>query len=427
MRYRIPYGKGELEFEIPLRMNVKVIESKRVEAIQDLENSTYLALKEPIFSESLKDLASKAETVCIVFTDLTRSCPDHVFIKALIEELLKAGIKEKDIVLLCGTGMHRSLTLEEKRLKLGRDIADRFRCLDHYPLDQGKLKWLGYTDQNIPIFINKTAVDADLLISTGIVEPHQYAGYSGGRKSITIGVGGAETIRHTHSPALLDHPNTRLGSINGNPFHHAITEGARRAGLNFILNSVNDAEGRPVKIMAGHWQSCYLELVQFAKAIYETPLSGQYDVVIAGVGYPKDINLYQASRAASYIFFAPRCPLKEDGIIILPAQCPEGVGKGVGEQNFFKILKSEKDMSRLIQRLKSEKYPPGAQRAFIMAKVLEKTKIILISDMDPEIIKALHMLYASDISKALQMASHLLNKRSLDILILPHSMLTLTC
>ena len=158
--------------------------------------------------------------------------------------------------------------------------------IDNEPQNPDALVNLGTTPEGMPAYVHRAAVEADLLIATGIIEPHQYAGYSGGRKTVAIGAAGEPTIHHTHGPAFLDHPGTRLGRIEGNPFHAAISEAARRAGLKFILNVVLDENKDLLKVAAGDPDAAFMELVDFARSVYEVPISKQYDLAIGGVGLP---------------------------------------------------------------------------------------------------------------------------------------------
>jgi len=217
--------------------------------------------------------------------------------------------------------LHRPSTPAEKAAKLGEHIAARYRVLDNEPQNPNALVDLGLTPEGVPLQVHRAVCEADLVLATGIVEPHQYAGYSGGCKTLAVGAAGEPLIAHTHGPAFVDHPATRLGRIEGNPFHAAVTEAARRAGLRFILNVVLDDDGRVLRVGAGHPEAAFADLVAFARSVYETPIPHQYDIVIGGVGHPKDANLYQASRAASYLFFAPTPVARPGGYYIIPARC----------------------------------------------------------------------------------------------------------
>jgi nickel-dependent lactate racemase len=308
---------------------------------------------------------------------------------------------------------------------LGSDVAKEYRILDNTPQDPANYADLGGANSAIPFSVNKCAREADLLISTGIVEPHQYAGYSGGRKTLAIGAGGEKMISYTHGPAMIDHPGTRLGRIEGNPFHDAITESAKRAGLRFILNAVLDEETKPVAICAGEPEAAFAQLVAIAQKLYTTPVPHEYDVVIAGVGFPKDSNLYQASRAPSYVFFAPTPVVKKDGVLITPARCEEGAGQGVGEQRFYKAMGSAQNVRALLEKVRREGYQAGAQRAFIMAKVMEVNPVVIVGAEHPEVVKDTKLVPAKTMTEALEFSVNHIGRLDLDVLIIPHALLTL--
>ena len=426
--YRVPFGRSSLTFELPTGMSATVVASKKAKPVDDLELSVQQALDHPVGSPPLCELVARGDpgtlNVCIVFTDITRSSPDHILVPSLLRQLEAAGVPDDNITLLCGIGMHRASTPEEKVAKLGQDVVDRYRVIDNEPQNAEALIDLGVTRGGVPVSAHRAAVEADLLVATGLVEPHQYAGYSGGRKTVAVGAAGEPLIAHTEGPAFVDHPGTRLGRIEGNPFHEAVTEAAHRAGLDFILNVVLDDEKRVVCVEAGEPVETHRQLVAFARAIYEVPIRSQADVAIGGVGYPKDANLYQASRAASYLFFAPTPVVRPGGFLIVPARCEEGAGEGVGEQRFFEAMRDAPDVEAILCDARENGYPPGQQRAFVMAKVLEEARVIIVGAECPDVVSACKMTPASSMDEALAMASDELG-RDLDVLIVPHALLTL--
>jgi nickel-dependent lactate racemase len=422
--YRVPFDKGELDFDLPAGWRGTVVESKTVEHIQDVPAAAAAAVARPVNSPPLRELARRGDTVCIVFTDVTRASPDWLLVPPLLAELEAAGVRDNDITLLCGIGMHRASTFEEKVAKLGRALVDRYRVIDSEPQNPAALVDLGTTETGIPLSVNKTAYEADLLIATGIVEPHQYAGYSGGRKTLAVGAAGEAMIAYTHGAHMVDHPGTRLGRTEGNPFHQAVTEAARRAGLRFIVNVVQDDQKRVACVRAGEPEATFNELVAFARTLYEVPVPQQYDVAVAGVGYPKDANLYQASRAASYLFFAPKPVVKLGGFYITPAPCGEGAGEGVGEQRFLKAMQDAPSIQFILDDARQNGYPPGQQRAFVMAKVLEQNDVIIIGAQDPELIRSAKFLAAPTMNAAFRLVADRLGG-DLDLLVVPHALLTL--
>ena len=382
------------------------------------------ALDHPVGSPHLRELARSGDKACIVFTDSTRSCPDHLLVPALLTELEEAGVKDENITLLCATGMHRPSTHAEKIAKLGSGLVSRYRVLDNEPQNPAALIDLGVTSGGVPVQVHRAAVDADLLIATGIVEPHQYAGYSGGSKTLAVGAAGEALIAHTHGPAFIDHPAARLGRVDGNPFQQAVNEAARRAGLRFILNVVLDSDKRILQVRAGDPELAFRELVAFARSIYEVAIPNQVDIAIGGVGFPKDTNLYQASRAPSYLFFAPVPVVRQGGFLIIPVRCEEGAGDGVGEQRFLNAMRNAPDIQFILDDARRNGYPPGQQRAFVMAKVLEKARVIIVGSECPDLVAACKMIPAASMEQALDFGIRETGN-SCGVLTVPHALLTL--
>lgn len=422
--YQIPYSKSSLEFHLPPGMRATVAVSQPVQPVADVPLAIQEALNHPIGTPPLRDIAKAGNRVCIVFTDITRASPDRQLVPALLHELELAGVRDEDITLLCGIGMHRPSTDEEKAVKLGAEIAARYKVIDNEPQNPDALVDLGVTSGGVPVILHRSVVETDLLIATGIVEPHQYAGYSGGRKTVAIGAAGEALIAHTHGPAYVDHLSTRLGQIKGNPFHEVVTEAARRANLRFILNVVLDDNKQLLRVAAGDPELVFQELVTFAKSVYEVSIPQQYDIAIGGVGYPKDTNLYQASRAPSYLFFAPTPVIRPGGYFIIPARCEEGAGAGVGEQRFFAAMRDAPDVRFILDDARKNGYPPGQQRAFVMAKVLEESNLVIVGSEHPDLVAACKMIPAATMEEALELAASKLGP-TCDVLIVPHAMLTL--
>ena len=426
--YSVPYSHTHLEFDLPPGMRGTVVESKHAPPIADLPAAVEAALADPIETPPLTELARPGDKVCIVFTDATRDSPDALVVPPVLRALEQAGVRDEDITLLCGIGMHRASTPEEKLAKLGQAVLDRFgrlssAVIDNEPQNPDALVDLGVV-HDIPLSVHRAAYEADLLIATGIVEPHQYAGYSGGPKTVAVGAAGEPLIAYSHGPHFVDDPNVRLGQIEGNPFQEALQEAASRAGLRFIVNAVLDDESRAVALMAGAPGPTHTRLVTFARSIYEVPVAQQYDVAIGGVGYPKDANLYQATRAASYLYFGLRPVLRPGGCFIVPARCEEGAGEGVGEQRFLRAMSEAPDVATVLADGRKHGYPPGQQRAFVMAKVLEHHPVIFAATEHPEVVAACKMIPAPTIEAALAMAAEAFGS-DLDVLIVPHALRTL--
>lgn len=422
--YTVPYSRTHIEFLVPDDMEVTVLSSRDMDPIPDPQQAISEALANPLGSPRLSELAKRGDKVCLVFTDVTRACPDYLLVPPMLRELAEAGVRDEDITLLCGIGLHRPSTQEERIEKLGPEVVARYRIIDSAPRDPAQLVDLGVTPSGVPLSVNRTAYESDLLLATGIVEPHQYAGYSGGRKTIAVGGAGERMIEYTHGPHMIDHPGTRLGQLERNPFHEAITEAAHRAGLRFILNVVMDDNKNIIAVKAGAPEATHNALVAVAKQLFEVAADRQFDVAIAGVGYPKDSNLYQASRAASYLFFAPTPVVRHGGYFVIPARAEEGAGEGVGEQRYYTAMRDAVDMQSILDDARTNGYKPGGQRAFVMAKVQESCHIIIVGAECPEIVRDLHMIPAATMEEAFEIVQDDLGT-ALQVAIVPHALLTL--
>lgn len=420
-RLSVACGTGAVEFDVPPEMRVHVALPRGAAAV-DLESAVEAALASPIAAPPLSQSARPGDKGCIVFTDATRDVPDRALVAGLLRQLRRAGVRPEDITLLCGVGMHRPSTHEEKVAKLGEDVVRDYRVVDSNASDPGGLTYLG-DHEGVPLWVNRLATEADLLIATGVVEPHQYAGYSGGRKTVAVGAGGEPTIAATHSPAMIERDGVLLGNIEGNPFHAALTESARRAGLSFVINVVKDGDGRVVEVAAGAPTETFEHLVAAARSLYEVEVDRRFDIVVAGVGHPKDANLYQASRAVTYMYFTPTPVLNPDGVIIVPAPCQEGIGQGVGEQRFLEAMQRFAGPAEVVESLRGAVTLAGEQRAYLLSRALQGCRAIFVGAADPADVTGCHMTAVAEMDAALDLARQW-TRRDADVLVVPHSLLT---
>ena len=431
---RVPYGHQELEFMVQPWFDVDVVESAPATPVGDLASAARASLAAPLGSMRLRELADRAKRsagtrparVVIAVTDLTRACPDDVLVPPLLEELNAGGIADTEILIMVGVGLHRPTTDAEKTEKLGEAIVRRVRVVDSNGRDPAMWADLGkIPPYDVPGFTQKLVKDADLVLATGIVEPHQYAGYSGGRKTVAIGCCGEPVITATHGLRFLEDPGVRLGRIDGNPFHETVREIARRAGLRFCINVVTDDRERVVAVASGDPDAVLADLVAKAAAIYTRPIYKQYDIAIAGVGAPKDVNLYQASRAATYLQFAPTPVVREGGSIILPAKLDEGAGEGAGEQRFLQALESAESPAAVVEAARRH-FEGGEQRAVMVALTLQHCQIVVAASEAPEIVRLAKLRAAVDVEEALDIAyEHIGRPMRASVLLVPRAIHTL--
>jgi len=422
--FSVPFGRETVSFDLPPGVDGMVVATQASAHLADPAAAARAAIREPVAGPRLRDLATGARSVCIAVTDATRACPDHLLVPPMLDEIHAAGVPPEGVTILVAVGAHRASTEAEKREKLGDAIVDRYRVVDHDAGDPDKLVAIVEGPGGIPFRINRIAGDADLLLSTGVVEPHQYAGFSGGGKTVAIGCGDEATIAYTHGPAMLDQPGVRLARLVGNPFQEAVRRVARRAGLAFVGNAVLDDEGRVVAVAYGPPEEVQDALAEIGAPLFTVPIPGQVDIAVAGVGYPKDANLYQASRAASYLQFAPVPVVRKGGAIVIPAACPEGAGQGDGEQRFLAAMSAAGGPEAVIERVRREGIRPGEQRAYIMARVLQDVSVIVAGILDPRAARAVGFIPAETIEEGIALAGERVGTPA-SALVVPHALLTL--
>ena len=419
MSYSVSYGKEKITFNIPENFSLNIVETKFVSPVKDVYEKTRHSIMHPINSPSLSNLVKDKNSVCIVVTDITRNCPDKDLLIPILE-ILEKEIKKENITILIASGMHKKMNYDEKVEKYGKSICDKYKIIDHDATDDSVLVSIGKIKDGNPVKISKFALESDFLISLGVVEPHQFAGYSGGYKTVSIGIADDYTISRTHSASVLKKSKIKVGQIDGNPIQEEIIEIGKKTGLNFIVNVVLGNNNEVLEIESGEPIETHKILIKKTKNIYETPLKKSYNVVICGVGYPRDSNLYQVTRAASYLYFASKPIINYGGYIIIPAPCPEGAGTGIGEQRFFSMLKN-KTIDEILNM--NEEFKAGEQRSYFIAQVLKNCKIIIVGCKMPEIIKEAKMIPATDMEEAFNIVKNDFNKT--EVLLVPNALSTL--
>jgi len=401
----LPLGEGTLSASLP-DCQVTVARPPGGEAV-DVREAAQAAVADP-HGPTLASRVDPDDTVGIVVTDVTRATPDDVLLDVLLAELQAAGVAREQVTVILGLGLHRPMSDEEIAAALG-DHADLAQ--NHDPdstVEAG-------TVEGTPIELNETLAKVDRILATGMVEPHQYAGFSGGAKTVVIGAGGESQIGYSHGPEMLAREGVRLGRIEDNPFREFIDEAGDLVGVEFSLNVTHGPSGM-LGAAAGDPRSVVRELAATARDALATPVEDGYDAVVAGVGAPKDANLYQTTRAATYVALGAHNPLREGGRLVVPAALPEGAGEGTGEQRFYDRLSSAESADELYRSMR-EGYDPGAQRAFVVARVLRDHDIYVTNSDSPEVVEACLMHARDTVEDAVESGS--------DVLVVPDALDTL--
>ncbi|WP_252700893.1 lactate racemase domain-containing protein [Natronosalvus vescus] len=394
---KLPLGNDSVAVSLP-DCTVTVAQPAVTEPI-DVHTAATTALEAP-HGPSLADRVDPDDEVAIVVTDGTRTVPDDVLLAVLLEELADCGIAREQIMVVIGLGLHRPMTDDEIERMLGPH-ADLAR--NH---DPKRTVEVGTVD-GCPVKIGRPVAEADVVCSTGVVEPHQYAGFSGGAKTVVIGAGGESLIGYTHGPDVLARDGVRLGRVDGNPFREVLDRAGDLVDVDFCLNLTHGPTG-VIGVSAGDHRAVVSELAATARDALAVSLEdGEFDAVVCGVGAPKDANLYQASRAATYVALGDHNPLRRGGRLVVPAALPEGAGEGTGERRFYRQLARAPDPDSLYKRL-LEGYEPGAQRAFVLTRVLRDHEVFVTNSEAPGVVEECLMTAADDVGSAVEPGSNVL-------------------
>lgn len=313
-------GEGTVDLRIP--ESVRVLEMQPAKPLSDPDAAVRQALTDPIDSPPLRELAGEKKDACVVISDITRPVPNRIILPPMLNILEESGIKREDITILIATGMHRPNQGKELESMVGREVMDNYKIVNHYcrkAEDYRKIEEI----EGAPIELNKHYLDADLKILTGLIEPHFYAGYSGGRKALLPGISSYETMKFMHSFKIIDHPKVRNCLLEGNPFHEYGLRVAKLADVDFILNVVINKQRAITGVFSGHYNHAHLAGCEMVYHHCTARVDERVDMVItSGGGYPLDSNFYQISKA----MIAARDILKKGGTIVVACECREGLG-----------------------------------------------------------------------------------------------------
>jgi nickel-dependent lactate racemase len=366
----LPYGKSDVCVRIPARNLLGSIEPKQVSGAADVNAEIERALSAPIGSKRLSEIAQPDSKIAVVVDDFTRRTPSHVMLPPVLAELNAAGVKDENVTVIFGSGTHRAVKPEEAKRILGEEVLNRVKAVSH-DCKAEDLVSVGKTRHGNKVYVNRVFAEADVKVLVGDVGFHYYAGYGGGRKSVLPAISGQETIHHNH--AMLLEANARTGVLEGNPVHEDMTEAARLAKVDFILNVVTNSKGEIVKAFAGDLEQAFLEATKLVDDLYRVSVDRRAEIVVVSPGgYPADIDLYQAYKALDNALEV----VKRGGTIILVAECAEGHGNQV----FYDWMTRLDDLKKVEREIKRH-FELGGHKAYYLLKALKNHQIILVSSL----------------------------------------------
>jgi len=407
---QFPYGKELLSYDIPENRYAGKLLSAMHEYVPEKSESALVeeALQHPIGSVKLSELVVGKKNIVLIASDHTRPVPSKVIIPPMLAEI-KKGNPEARVTILIATGCHRETTREELINKFGQEVLDQVRLVIHDCDDTANQVCIGKLPSGGDLIINKVAAEADLLISEGFIEPHFFAGFSGGRKSVLPGVASRTTVLYNHNAEFINSPFARTGSIEGNPIHEDMLFAAKSAKLAFICNVVINAEKKVVYAVAGDVDAAHKEGRSFLKGLCGAKAIPSDIVISTNGGYPLDQNIYQAVKGMT----AAEASVKEGGVIIMLARSNDGHG---GE-SFYHAFKDHANLQELMDKFLAtpkDKTMVDQWEAQILARILLKVSVIYVSELSDEMIQDMHMIPAHSLTEAVEKADEILKKKGIE-------------
>ncbi|MEC7869083.1 MAG: nickel-dependent lactate racemase [Candidatus Poribacteria bacterium] len=377
MRVNMKYGRGEIGVDVPNPNLISVLTSQEFPPIENPEQAILDALETPTDSPALSEMAKNRKSATIVISDITRPVPNKLILPPMLRIIEEQGVPREEIRILIATGIHRPNEGDELLEMVGSQIMENYQIVNHFSQKQETLINLGQTQNGTPVLINRLYVESDLKVISALIEPHLMAGYSGGRKAICPGLASIETMKIMHGPQILEHPKASVGILEGNPFHAEATEIALMAGVDFSLNVTINDRRQLTGVFAGDMVNAHLAGAKFAEKQTKATLPEPADVVIVScAGYPLDTTFYQAIKGVLSAIEV----VKEGGMVILVAECQEGIGSGP----FTDLILKTKNLEQFVRNTYNPKnFVIDQWQLEELAKAIRKANVYFYSDKIP--------------------------------------------
>ena len=406
MNISIPFGRTRLSMEIP-DQRINAVLCSHLESYTPALGESELvevALRAPIGSDTLENLAAGKKNIVLIASDHTRPVPSKVLIPPMLSAI-RRGNPDAELTILIATGCHRGTTKEELIEKFGAEIVESEKIVIHDCTAEEDMVTIGTLPSGGELRIHRLAKDADLLISEGFIEPHFFAGFSGGRKSVLPGIASQATVRWNHNADFIASPFARTGILEGNPIHEDMIYAARAAKLAFICNVVINAKHEVVGAFAGDAQQAHLAGVDFLRSLCQCEKVPADIVFSSNNGYPLDQNIYQAVKGMT----AAEATCKEGGVIIMTARCNDGHGGASFMETMTQPLTPAEILAQIEATPKADTVPDQWESQ-ILARILSRFHVVLVSEADPALVRAMKMHPATDLQQALEIAEKLLGR-----------------
>lgn len=392
MNVNVQYGESDIAIEVP--SNTQKIEPKDIESKDNEQEAVINSLRNPIDTKPLKELVNMNDKVAIVISDITRPTPNHILVPALIEEL--SHVPKENFVIINGTGTHRDQTNEEFEKMLGKWVVENIKIVNNHCQDKNTLSYVGESKFGCEVFLNKDYVEADFRITTGFIEPHFFAGFSGGPKGNMPGIAGIDTIMTFHNAKMIGDPKATWGNMLNNPVQDMTREVNSMCPPDFMLNVTLNQEKEITEVFAGELFAAHDRGCEYVKKHAMIPCDNRFDVVItSNSGYPLDQNLYQSVKGMS----AAQKIVKKGGTIIVVAECRDGVPNHGNFAEIFKLADTPQELLEIINDPSFKMFDQWQVQK--QAVVQEWANVLVHSTLDDETIESLMLTPCTDIENEL--------------------------
>ena len=410
-----PYGREHWQYDFEESRLAAVLTSSIEEYVPTLsgEELVKAAMADPTGSQPLYKLAEGKKNVVIIASDHTRPVPSKVIIPEMLRQI-RQGSPDAKITILIATGCHRGTTKDELVSKFGEKIVREENIYIHDCTDDKMLVNIGVLPSGGQCQINKIAYEADLLVAEGFIEPHFFAGFSGGRKSVLPGIAGRTTVLANHCSEFIAHPNARTGILEDNPIHKDMVWAARQAKLCYVVNVVLNAEKEPLFAVAGDLEAAHKKGTDFLAGLCAVKAVPADIVITTNGGYPLDQNVYQAVKGMT----AAEATVKDGGVIIMLASSDDGTGG----DHFYHQLADEPDIQKTMDLFLSRgrnETAPDQWQSQILARILLKVSVVYVSNMPDDMVKKMHMIPAHSIEEAMKIAQNIVGREDATITAIP--------
>lgn len=394
MIIHLPYGRAALTASIPDEYPVDIIEAPAAPPAADPAGAVRYALDHLLGNTSWANF-SGARSAAVAINDKTRPVPHDLLLPPLLERLNALGIPDREITFYIAVGTHPPMDPAEFSSILPAEILDRCHVVSHDSEDDKQMVYLGETGRGTPVWSNRSYVQADLKIVVGNIEPHQFAGFSGGVKTAAIGLSSIKTINRSH--ALMTHPDSRIGGYESNPARQDIEEIGAKIGVHLALNAILNHDRRIVYVLAGEPRAVMAAGLERCRQVSQVAVQQPYRLVISSPGgHPKDINLYQAQKGLAHAALITQT----GGTVILAAACPEGTGS----PHYEDWMRDKHSYAEIMQRFHEEGFRIGPHKAYQIARDASRVRLLFCSELDHDLAQRLLLNPQSGLQQAIDRA-----------------------